>query len=82
MSEFLNFDLLPVDNKRLANLCGQFNEHLQQMEEYFDVDIDCNGNRFHISGDVKRSKAAMQLIKNYTAWPMSKCWFPPLYNSI
>lgn len=63
MSEFLNFDLLPVDNKRLANLCGQFNEHLQQMEEYFDVDIDCNGNRFHISGDVKRSKAAMQLIK-------------------
>lgn len=63
MSEFLNFDLLPVDNKRLANLCGQFNEHLQQMEEYFGVDIDCSGNRFHISGDVNRSKAAMQLIK-------------------
>ncbi|MDA3870418.1 MAG: PhoH family protein [Gammaproteobacteria bacterium] len=63
MSEFLNFDLLPVDNKRLANLCGQFNEHLQQMEEYFDVEIDCSGNRFHISGDVNRSKAAMQLIK-------------------
>jgi phosphate starvation-inducible PhoH-like protein len=63
MSEPLNFDLLPVDNKRLANLCGQFNENLGQLEKYFDVSIDCSSNRFHVSGEVSHSRAAMQLIK-------------------
>ena len=63
MSEALKFDLLPVDNKRLANLCGQFNEHMSQLEKYFDVSIDCSSNHFHISGDVNHSKAAMKVIK-------------------
>ncbi len=63
MSESLNFDLSPVDNKRLANLCGQFNEHLNQLEKYFAVDIDCCSNRFHVSGEGKHSKAAMMVIK-------------------
>ena len=63
MSEALKFDLLPVDNKRLANLCGQFNEHMSQLEKHFDVSIDCSSNHFHISGDVNHSKAAMKVIK-------------------
>ena len=63
MSEDLNFDLSPVDNKRLANLCGQFNEHMAQLEKYFDVNIDCSSNHFHISGEDNHSKAAMKLIK-------------------
>jgi phosphate starvation-inducible PhoH-like protein len=63
MSESLNFDLLPVNNKRLANLCGQFNENLNQLEKYFGVSINCSSNRFQISGEDSHSKAAMQLIK-------------------
>jgi len=63
MSESLNFDLLPVDNKRLANLCGKFNENLGQLEKHFDVNIDCSSNRFHISGEESNSVATMQLIK-------------------
>ncbi|MDH5611198.1 MAG: PhoH family protein [Gammaproteobacteria bacterium] len=63
MNESLNFDLLPVDNKRLANLCGQFNENISQLEKYFDVTIDCSSNRFQISGEDSHSRAAMQLIK-------------------
>ena len=63
MSESLNFDLLPVDNERLANLCGKFNENLGQLEKHFDVGIDCSSNRFHISGEEGSSKATMQLIK-------------------
>ena len=63
MSESLNFDLLPVDNERLANLCGKFNENLNQLEKYFDVGIDCSSNRFHISGEEDSSIATMQLIK-------------------
>jgi len=63
MSESLNFDLLPVNNKRLANLCGQFNENLNQLEKYFGVSINCSSNRFQISGEGSHSRAAMQLIK-------------------
>ena len=63
MSESLNFDLLPIDNERLANLCGKFNENLNQLEKYFDVGIDCSSNRFHISGEEDSSIATMQLIK-------------------
>lgn len=63
MSESLNFDLLPADNKRLANLCGKFNENLSQLEKYFDVNIDCSSNQFHISGEESNSIATMQLIK-------------------
>ena len=63
MSEDLDFDLLPVDNKRLANLCGQFNEHMSQLEKYFYVSIDCSSNHFHINGEAGHSKAAMMVIK-------------------
>jgi phosphate starvation-inducible PhoH-like protein len=63
MSESLNFNLQPVNNKRLANLCGQFNENISQLEKYFDVTIDCRSNCFQISGEDSHSRAAMQLIK-------------------
>ena len=63
MSESLNFDLIPADNKRLANLCGKFNENLSQLEKHFDVGISCSSNQFHISGEASNSIATMQLIK-------------------
>jgi phosphate starvation-inducible PhoH-like protein len=42
--------LEPTDNKRLANLCGQFDEHLRQIEHRLNVDILSRGNRFRLSG--------------------------------
>jgi phosphate starvation-inducible PhoH-like protein len=63
MSESVNFDLIPADNSRLANLCGQFNEHLHQMENYFDVGIDCRSNHFQIRGRNDNAQAAMNTIK-------------------
>ena len=63
MNESLDFELLPVDNKRLANLCGQFNDHMAQLEKYFDVSIDCSSNNFHIDGRVEQSEAAMKIIQ-------------------
>lgn len=63
MSEPLNFDLSPADNKRLANLCGQFNESMAQLEKHFDVNIDCSSNHFRISGEDDHANAAMKLIK-------------------
>ncbi len=42
--------LEPADNGRLANLCGQFDEHLRQIERRLDVEIASRGNRFRITG--------------------------------
>lgn len=64
MSKSVNFNLVPVDNSRLANLCGQFNEHLHQVEDYFDVGIDCRSNHFQIHGHRDNTQAAMNIIKN------------------
>lgn len=42
--------LEPADNSRLANLCGQFDEHLRQIEQRLNVDIASRGNRFRVTG--------------------------------
>lgn len=42
--------LEPADNSRLANLCGQFDEHLRQIERRLNVDIASRGNRFRVTG--------------------------------
>jgi phosphate starvation-inducible PhoH-like protein len=42
--------LEPADNSRLANLCGQFDEHLKQIEQRLDVEIASRGNRFRVTG--------------------------------
>ncbi len=42
--------LEPADNKRLANLCGQFDEHLRQIERRLNVEIASRGNRFRVTG--------------------------------
>ena len=42
--------LEPADNSRLANLCGQFDEHLRQIERRLNVEIASHGNRFRVTG--------------------------------
>jgi phosphate starvation-inducible PhoH-like protein len=42
--------LEPADNRRLANLCGQFDEHLRQIERRLEVEIASRGNRFRVTG--------------------------------
>ena len=46
----LEFELEPADNKRLANLCGQFDQNMHQLEERLGVTIGSRGNQFRISG--------------------------------
>jgi len=43
--------LEPADNNRLANLCGQFDEHLRQIERRLKVDISNRGNCFRVTGN-------------------------------
>ncbi len=59
----IHFELQPVDNARLANLCGQFNEHLHQIGEYFKVDIDSRSGHFDVHGDGRCLKAVKTVIQ-------------------
>jgi phosphate starvation-inducible PhoH-like protein len=43
--------LEPENTQRLANLCGQLNEHIHQIEKSLDLQIRQRGNVFQISGD-------------------------------
>jgi len=54
--------LEPADNERLANLCGQFDEHLKQIERRLDVQISPRGNRFQIEGPERSADAAERLL--------------------
>ena len=42
--------LEPVDNERLANLCGPFDQHLRQLELRLGVEISSRGNAFRVIG--------------------------------
>jgi len=42
--------LEPNDTRRLAKLCGQFDEHLRQIEKRLGVKIKNRGNRFQFDG--------------------------------
>jgi phosphate starvation-inducible PhoH-like protein len=44
------FVLTPLDNERLANLCGPMDGHLRQIERRLGVEINNRGNRFRIIG--------------------------------
>jgi phosphate starvation-inducible PhoH-like protein len=50
MSEQVNLSFEPVDNARLANLCGAFDENLRQIETALEVNIARRGERFTITG--------------------------------
>jgi phosphate starvation-inducible PhoH-like protein len=47
---FQDLLLEPADNARLANLCGQLDEHLRQIERHLGVEINNRGNQFRVIG--------------------------------
>jgi phosphate starvation-inducible PhoH-like protein len=58
------FRLEPEDNQRLANVCGQFNEHLQQIENRLDVVINHRGNQFEVAGTQEANQKVYALLNN------------------
>lgn len=59
-----DFILQPVDNTRLANLCGQFDEHLRQIEQRLNIKINIRGNALRIIGDVAAVRSASKILKS------------------
>ena len=57
-------ELVPADNERLANLCGQFDEHLRQVELRLGVAIRARGSLFQIEGDKTLVDKADKLLRH------------------
>jgi phosphate starvation-inducible protein PhoH and related proteins len=57
----------PVDNQRLANLCGVLDENLRQIETAFDVAIARRGERFALSGQPRQTELAAQALEKFYA---------------
>ena len=57
------FSLEPDDARRFAELCGQFNQHLKQIEERLGVNIRNRGSLFTVSGETANTKAASEILK-------------------
>lgn len=55
--------LEPDDTRRLANLCGQFSEHIKLIENKLGVEIHQRGNLFAIHGAAKQAKRASSVLQ-------------------
>ena len=60
----IHISLEPLDNPRLSNLCGPFNEHLKQIERRLGVEINQRGNNFSLAGDTEIVKTAVEVLRD------------------
>jgi phosphate starvation-inducible PhoH-like protein len=63
MSDVLQFALEPVDNHRLAFLCGPLDENLRQIETALEVSISRRGEHFSVSGP--QAALARDVLQNF-----------------
>ena len=55
----------PVDNQRLAALCGTLDENLRQIETALDVGIARRGERFALTGTADQTRLAAQVLRSF-----------------
>jgi len=60
----IDISLLPADNDRLAELCGQFDSHLRQLEQRLGVEINNRGNQFRIIGNAENVQSAASVLED------------------
>jgi phosphate starvation-inducible protein PhoH and related proteins len=61
----VELDFVPVDNQRLANLCGVLDENLRQIETALDVTISRRGEHFTVAGEPVHCAQAAQALQNF-----------------
>ncbi len=59
----LELTLEPLENERLANLCGQFDDHLRMIERRLGVALSNRGNLFTIAGGPLACAATSRLLQ-------------------
>ena len=55
----------PVDNRRLANLCGALDENIKQIETALDVSINRRGERFNLFGEPDNTRMAADALRAF-----------------
>jgi len=80
VSERLTLELEPADSLRLANLCGQFDEHLKQIEARLGVEIFCRGNLFRLRGPERTVRATRRLLQSLYRLSATEVLTPDLIN--
>ncbi len=60
----VQFELAPVDTERLMNLCGQFDQHLRQIESRLGVEIRNRGHQFTVSGSPDIVQTCINLLRD------------------
>ncbi len=63
MLDLIQFTLTPESQPRLASLCGHLNDHINQIEQHFEVEIQNRGFSFEVSGVESDVKSAKNLLE-------------------
>ncbi len=61
----VELSFLPVDNERLANLCGALDENLKQIEGALDVSIGRRGENFVVNGGPEQARLAAEALTRF-----------------
>ncbi len=61
----LELSLTPVDNQRLANLCGTLDENLRQIEATYDIAMARRGAHFTLRGRAPQTAHAAQALHHF-----------------
>ncbi len=64
MSKAILFQLLPAENERLSQVCGELDAHLQQIEDRLDVRISQRHNAFRVTGANHAASRAESVIRS------------------
>jgi len=80
MSDRVTLELEPADSLRLANLCGQFDGHLKQIESRLGIVLYCRGNLFTLEGEADTVKAAKKLLQNLYELSEKQILSPEIVN--
>ena len=63
----LEFSFTPVDNHRLASLCGAMDANIRQIEAALDVAVARRGERFSVSGARDKIELAAKVLNRFYA---------------
>ena len=63
----LQFSFTPVDNHRLASLCGSLDANIRQIEAALDVSIARRGEKFSVSGEREKIELAAKVLNRFYA---------------
>jgi phosphate starvation-inducible protein PhoH and related proteins len=61
----LEFSFTPVDNRRLAALCGSLDANLRQIEAALDVSIARRGEKFNVTGEREKIEFAARALNKF-----------------